>query len=114
MQPFADVRARRPMAWCLKRYRRTRRNVSFRHKADGKRSIRNGPMPNLGFSLHRSYSATRRARGARHGCNSIRNVDSLIRAAGNHPQPGLKGLISGLLTATAIALVIAASYAVLR
>jgi hypothetical protein len=74
-------------------------------------------MPNLGFSLHRSYDATSDARRVRHGRNSIRDVDALIRAAGNQPQPApktSKGLICGLLTASAIVLILAASYAVLR
>jgi hypothetical protein len=69
-------------------------------------------MRHLGFSLDRDYVATMDARNTRAGCNSIGNVDSVIRAATLHSRQASLNAPKILIFGLAIVAVIAVSLAI--
>ncbi len=64
-------------------------------------------MRNLGFSLGRNYVATIGARRAHLGCDSVRDVRSMICTTARHNRRGAlktpKGLIFGITIIAALA-----------
>jgi hypothetical protein len=75
-------------------------------------------MRHLGFSLDRDYIATIDTRRTRAGCNSIDNVDSVIRATTLHNRQSSltasKSLIFGLTIVAVLAVSLAVWFTALR